>query len=281
MEFEKDLLDSGGVMRRAYGYFIENGGKIIAIITLVIASLVTFTDVSLDGYKADNFASTLFMLLISSYLIFFSLEDAGERLGEGAEWYKSAKSAYLLAKERIKPTDIPALRDFCTRYSREELDYRRISLLTTSGYSLDEYEEWNRGAGTFDSRAEKCFSKVRRMQAVTLSPHILLSSERTKYKSELINPEKYKLPWLILQLIPSTLCMTFTVSIILSAKDGLTPSGIIDGILKLSALPIIGFRGYSEGYSYVKNGKCAWIETKTRLLLAFLKERESGETTII
>ena len=59
---------------------------------------------------------------------------------------------------------------------------------------------------------------------------------------------------------------------IMSTKDGTTLDSIIDGLFKLTALPIVGLRGYSEGYSYVKNSKTVWIETKARLLEAFLAE---------
>lgn len=67
--------------------------------------------------------------------------------------------------------------------------------------------------------------------------------------------------------------MAFTVSVILHTKDGLDASSVMDGIFKLTALPIIGLRGYSEGYSFVKNGKSAWLETKSRLLETFLSDK--------
>ena len=112
------------------------------------------------------------------------------------------------------------------------------------------------------------------MRAVALTPQTLLSVNRSGLESELCDPERKKLGHLVLQLIPSTLCMAFTVSIMLSTKDGTTLDSVIDGLFKLTALPIVGLRGYSEGYSYVKNSKTVWVETKARLLEAFLNENK-------
>ena len=79
-----------------------------------------------------------------------------------------------------------------------------------------------------------------------------------------------KIVSVITSLIPSTVCTLFTVSIILTAKDGLTVESVIEGLLKLSALPIVGFRGMLDGYRFAKESKSAWFETKARLLEAFL-----------
>jgi hypothetical protein len=68
-----------------------------------------------------------------------------------------------------------------------------------------------------------------------------------------------------------TLSSVFTVSVILTAKDGLTLIGVIEGVFKLSSLLIIGLRGYLEGINHSRNKLPAWIETKSRLLNDFLK----------
>ena len=162
------------------------------------------------------------------------------------------------------------IRDFCTEYSLEELEYRRVSMLAEHGYTRDEYEKYRNEGALPTARAAKIFRLCNRMRAAALTPDVLMSFEHTRRHSELINPERYKLPYLCAQLIPSTLCMAFTVSVMLSTKDGMSVSSVLDGIFKLTALPIVGLRGYTEGYSYVKNSKSAWLETKARLLELFI-----------
>ena len=269
--FERDLLDVGGVMKRGKSYLVSNGGKIIATVTLIVAVVVMFTDISFSGFTSYAFFTTLILMLLASYLMFFSLEDAGERLGEELEDYKSAIEKYTAVKKQITAALIPSLRDFCTRYSRDELEYRKLSLLTEHGLTLSEYEAYL-ACGSGSGKAKRIFKKCERMRAVSLTPQILLSASRQSAESELCDPERKKLLYLFLKLIPSTICMAFTVSMIMSTKDGTTLDSIIDGLFKLTALPIVGLRGYSEGYSYVKNSKTVWIETKARLLEAFMAE---------
>ena len=74
--------------------------------------------------------------------------------------------------------------------------------------------------------------------------------------------------------------MLFTASIVLTAKESLNVQSVIESIVKLSALPIVAFRGYSEGYFYAKSGGVLWLETKARLLESFLmKEKAKCEVT--
>jgi hypothetical protein len=110
------------------------------------------------------------------------------------------------------------------------------------------------------------------MRAVKLTPALLLSGAGNSISSELENPERKKLLYSFINLLPSTLCMIMTVSVILTVRGDLTLSVILDGMIKLSALPIIGFRGYCAGYSFVKEKKSVWLETKARLLESFVRE---------
>ena len=70
--------------------------------------------------------------------------------------------------------------------------------------------------------------------------------------------------------------MIFTISVMISLKDNLTAAGVIEALVKLSTLPIIGLKGYSSGYEYVRGSEYAWLQTKTRLLEAFIKSKEEG-----
>ena len=101
---------------------------------------------------------------------------------------------------------------------------------------------------------------------------MLLNRGQGVGKSELVGPGRDKILSGMISLIPSTVCTVFTVSIILTAKDGLTAESILESVIQLSALPIVGFRGIVDGYGFVRDSKTAWLETKTRLLEAFLAE---------
>ena len=267
-KFEIGIIEGENLVKKSGMALVNNIGKTIAIITLIIASLITFTDIAFTDFKTESFVTSTMMLLLASYLMYFSLEDAGEKLGEESDEYKEALALYDEERRKIKGEDIEALREFCLQYSRDELEYRRRSFITSHALSTEKYEKYLNGEQVEVYEA-KIFKKASKIKAVPLSPKVLLTKEKGGARSELISPEKYKLISLIVRLIPTTVCMCVTVSVILKAKSGLDAAAIIEGILKLSALPIVGFRGYVNGYSYVKKRYLPWIETKKRLLEAF------------
>ena len=271
-KFEYAILDSGDLMRRAGLSLINNAGRAVTIITLFVASLITFTDLTFGGFGAKNFTVLVTVMLVASYLIYFSMEVTGEKAGEDSEEFKSALKAYSEAREKISAEKTAALREFCKEYSMAELEYRRENLLMSYGESVEDFKAFVEDGCKFSRRKTKIFKKVRRLRAIELSPKTLLSCEHSKTKSELSNPEVFKFLKLALKLIPTSLCMLLTISIIPSIKEDMTASLIIEGILKLSSLPIIAFRGYCTGYFYARRSKCLWIETKTRLISAFLKQ---------
>lgn len=270
--FDSAILDSGDFIRRTGLALVNNAGRAITVITLAVVSLVTFTDLTFASFAAKSFTSLVLVMLRASYLIYFSMEDTGEKAGEESEEFKKSLAAYYAAREKIAADKIQKLREFCKDYSRAELEYRRESLLMSYGEDMAEFTRYLEDGCRFSKRREKIFKKAARLRAVELSPKTLLSREHMKAKSELSNPEIFKLLRLALKLIPTTLCMLLTVSIIPSVKEDMSFSAVVEGILKLSSLPVIAFRGYSAGYFFARRSKCLWIETKTRLLEAFIKE---------
>lgn len=267
-KFEASLLDSGEFMRRAGLQLINNAGRAIAIITLVVAALVTFTDLSFAGFGAESFTETVLIMLIASYLIYFSMEDTGEKTGTESPEYKATLEEYNIARDKVSAENIDALREFCTDYSAAEHEFRINSMLITYGESRERYNAYLSGDGEFSKRSIRAFKRASRLKAIPLSPKVLLSREHSGAKSELSNPEDFKILRLIAKLVPTTVCMLLTISIIPTAKD-MSVSTVIEGILKLSSLPIIGLRGFIAGYRHVKERRGMWLETKTRLLCAF------------
>ena len=266
---QNDLLSLGSMMRQGYSGLIANAGKIIAFITLTIAVLITFTNIAFSDLKSEGFTSTLVIMLASAYIMYFSLEDTGEREGEECEEYRIAKDRYLKAKEMITPDSIDALREFCLDYSDRELEYRRLSYLSERGLSKSDFESYKKGE-KFPLSSTLAFKRASRLRAVKLSPSMLMSHSHLTARSEIINPRGKKILGALISLVPSTLCMIFTLSVMLTAKENMSVSTIIESIMKLSALPMIGIKGLLDGYSFSKEDKSTWLNTKARLLESFL-----------
>lgn len=275
-KFEASLLESGEVFKRGAAALISNAGRAIALLTLAVTALVLLTDISFTELGTERFCSTLAIMLTSSYVMYFSATDAGERLGEESEEYKGALKLCTSLSARVGGDKIPDLRRFCQSYAAEELKYRREALLMRHGYSPDEYASWKRGERAV-GRARRSFLRADRLRSAVLSPKILLTLERGGRKSELASPERARLPVMLLKMLPTALCMTVTVSVMLTSKEGINAAAVTDVIFKLASLLLISFKGYSSGYVYVKRSLTAWLETKSRLLSAFLAE--DGERT--
>ena len=268
-KFEISLLESGSIMKRGVEAILNNMGKAIATITLLISTLVLFTDIGFADFSAESFSSTMAVMLVASYLMYFSMSDSGEKRGEESEEYKSAEKRCAELSASVSGDMIRDLRSFCKRYSEEELEYRKSSLIICHGYSEEDYKSYNE-SGICERKAKRVFKRADKLKAISLTPKALLSKGKASGKSELVNPENAKLFSMLLKLIPTTLCMTVTVSVMLTAKEDLTASAIIESIVKLSALPIIGYKGYRAGYEYQKGAKRLFLEAKTRLLEGFL-----------
>ena len=269
--FDIGIVSSGELVKKGYSFLIANVGKTVAIITLAVAALVSFTEISFSELSSESFTSTLVMMLIASYVMYFSLEDAGEKLGRESEAYKRTNDKLTEFKNQIKGTDVSRLREFCLDYRNAELEYRRSNLLFSLGYTEDEYARYVKGE-KMSQKAQKDLRRVKKMKRAELDAASLISGDRRR-ESELKNPESTRLIHMILKLIPSTVCTLFTISLMINVKDNLTTAGVIEALLKLSTLPIIGLKGYSGGYEYVTASEIGWMETKARLLDAFIKSK--------
>lgn len=273
-DFEKSLLESSDIMKKTYARLCASAGKVIALITATVACLVTFTDINLSDMGARSFTLTLLMMLAASYIMYFSLEDAGERLGEESESYRAAKALYDREAESTDGSDLPALRLFCSDYVKDELRARREKVMFSYGYSYRDYETAAGDGKAGDKKLRRAVRRAARQTPLRLTPGALLSCGWKSRGAEIWDPSQTKFLRLIIRLIPSTLCMTLTVSVVLSAKPDLDAATVIDSILKLSALPVIGFRGYARGYNYSRCDVAEWLRAKARLLSAFSAKRE-------
>ena len=262
-------LDSLFPEKRVGTLLADSGSNIVAALTVVLSATLVFADVSFAAFGTVAYTSTLLVLLVATYLMYFSLEDVGERAGEATDEARAILARYDEVKSKIRPDSIGALRDFLRKYTEDELAFRRERILASGGLTERDLEDFLAGA-KFTREEVRILRKAKRARAAAITPATLLSGTQGSSEGELHNPERHKIIALSLRLIPTTVCMLFTVSLVLTAKDGLTPSTVLDGIFKLSALPLSGLRGYRAGFIFARHTRTAWCEVKTRLLEAFL-----------
>lgn len=268
--FGELLVSADEKIRDGTRSVIASLSYVVAIVAAVVALLAAFTELTFTDLSAAELTPTLVVMLVCSYLMYFSLEAAGEEAGATTAEYISAVERFNAAKERIKPDMIENMRDFCNEYSRRELEYRRASYLISAGLTPEEYEQYKSGTRV-SRRARRAFHKYERIRSGMITPAMLLGGGRVSKRSELENPEHRKLVLLTARLIPTTVCMIFTASVVLTLKGGLTVESVIETLLKLSTLPMVAFKGYTSGYAYTRERGVEWIAARTRLLESFLE----------
>ena len=267
-DFDSEIISLSDRILGGYAYLIANLSKIIAAVTAVVTAMLVFTDITFLGFSSKEFTTTMALILISSYIMYFSLEEAGERLYEDSEEYKRVSEEYTKAVEKISLERLGALREYCRRYADEELIFRRRSALLSIGCTEEDYEKFLRGE-LGEKKKRYALGKISKMQRVNLTPEMLLYHGEGS-GARIRDPKRGKTLMLILKILPSTVCMLFTASVVLSTKE-LDAVTVIEGIMKLSALPVVGFRGYVNGYNYKKDSEAEWMKTKIRLIEGFLE----------
>ena len=271
----KELEDLGFAKTEGPGALISGIGTLVAVISTAIAVLVTFTDITFGGLGTREITTVLAVLLASAYVIYFSLEESGERRGEETEEFRTAFARHRELCARLTPEMLPALRSYLTEYTLEEAASRRRTLLMRAGFTEEDYDAYRSGK-KLEWSARRVMRRAEKIEAAEISPGDLLSQGKPKNRGELYNPEPRARIKMLLNLLPTTVCMLVTVSVMLSLKESLGPAEIFEGLMKLSALPIIGARGYVCGFNYAKDVRASWLETKSRLLVGFLDK--SGNT---
>ena len=273
---EMKFTDAGGNFKRhGHEYTVASFSRIVAAVAAVVALLVSFTELAFTGLEAETITPTLAVMIVCSYLMYFSLETSGERAGMEDEDYKRADERFKAVKARIKPCHVASLRDFCTDYSRNEHTYRRTSYLISQGYSVEEYQAFKEG-GEATQGAIRIFRKFERIRPRVITPAMLIGGGRVAKSSELDNPERTKTALLTARLLPTTVCMIFTASIALSLKGNLGTEAIIEALIKLSTLPLVALKGYCAGLGYVKGPGTEWLLTRARLLESLLERNEAS-----
>ena len=116
---EYSLLETGEEIKKGYSLLLQNAGKAIAVLTAFVAVLVTFTEIGFSEFDLKELTSSALIMLVSSYLIFFSMVEAGEKLGRDSQEYKAAENEYLEKRGKLSGEDVAELRKYCQKYASE------------------------------------------------------------------------------------------------------------------------------------------------------------------
>lgn len=252
---DTSLFAVGEWMQKGKQAWIANIGKTVAAMAVIVATIVTFTDVSLSDATAESLTCTFLLFLLAAAVMYFALEREGERLAMDSAACREATAAHAAACARIRPSSMSALYRFCDRYAEEDCLSRRRTALLAAGESEEALRAYLNGERP-ERRRRARLRRIARIRPLTILPSDLLTCEKEWRKSELCSPQRTKNLRLLIKLLPSLVFMCVTVPIIIRTKPDLTVQAVLDGILKLTALLSVGLRGYLQGYTYAKESFC-------------------------
>ena len=267
MENEGDRFFTSALTSFAKGKqkIFSHIGLWIAALSLLVAVVVTFTDISLLALSAQSLTLKMAIYAAVTVIMFLALEEEGERTGRTENAYRESEKDFLTTKSRVTPDRYNALEAFCSRYIEEELEGRRALLLLTHGIT--------------DSKAPRpahLEKRLKMLRPLHINAAALLDRNAPSARSPLHNPEKRRKIRLAARLLPSLLCSVLGIGIAIGVRDTLTPAAVTEGLFKLSALLIVALRGYAIGYLYIGETEIPFIRAKTRLLEQFLCDRDSA-----
>lgn len=262
---ERRLTDSLAALSKGHRRLLSHAGLWIAALSLFAAALATFTDLSLLSLTAEAMTLRLGIYAAATVIIFLSLEEEGERAGRGERPFTEAQTALEEAEAHIKPPHYGRLEDFCQRYAQEELSQRRARILLTHG--AKEEAELSKAAAR----------RLRRLRPLPIHAAMLLGNGNGEDGAPLWRPARKRANAILFKLVPSVLCTAFGIGIAIGVRDSLSASAVLEGLFKLSALLVIGLRGYMQGYLFVLETEIPFLQAKKRLLEQFLCEYETTE----
>lgn len=237
-------------------------GLWIALLALLIAALTTFTNISILSLSAEALTLTVAIYAAVTVVIFFSLAEEGERAGRSEESYKEAEKSLEAAVSQVTPAQYEGLERFCRLYTEQDLSERRARLLLAYGISSEE--------SAIPTAATR---RLKRLKPIRLNAFMLLGKASGCADSPLHDPQRRRKHRLFLRLTPSLLCTCFGIGIAIGAREALTVSAVLEGAFKLTALLIVGLRGYVQGYLFIGDSEIPYIRAKARLLERFLSKK--------
>lgn len=251
-------------------------GVLLSAVTIAVAALCFFTDLTFSVGTAANFSVTLLILLFCSYSMYFSMADTGVRQGERDAGYLRARTRYEELRARVLSEDGNALERFCTACVERELAAARHFVLMRAGITEKEYEQTYRGMDRRARRAlprakRRMLRRLERLRPIRLTPQLLLADTDGGEGRALIAPSPgvRRLRRSLLFVLPAALLAVFTASVACTVLLTPTAANVTAAVMRLFTLLWNGVRGYRMGYGSMTREGVRYYDSRSDLLGRF------------
>ncbi len=272
-------------VRKTAKNILSNLGMATAIVTVLFVTGAFFTELEVVGALETLFSPSFFLLLFSSLIMYYALNDTGVGHGKAEKEYLDAKEAYEESTKKAFSCKTQKLPTFCTNLCAEELAEARKSLLLPYGIPYAVYLAKYRGKSkkelpeTLTRDERSAILRANRLSCQRLTPGMLLDNgtgngSRKRYLLGM-SPNRKRVFRDILILLPTFLSAFFSVSIVFSLIESPSFATFIACMLKVCALLWHGVKGYRTGYLYASRDCVAYFQAKTRLLIQYTESYDT------
>ena len=115
------MLDTGNLLDKGKRQLMSHIGRAIAILTVVLAVILTFAEVTIVSDLTRRLTSEIAVLTVAAVLMYFAMQTEGELAGRESEDYQKQKAAARHAAEAVRADRILALSSYLEHYIQNEL----------------------------------------------------------------------------------------------------------------------------------------------------------------
>ena len=274
MRIEENLLIGADTFTtKMKGTLTTHIGRAVAWLAILVCAIFTFTEIALVDISLEKLTLDTLVVLVLSVVMYFSMENEGEVYGKSQAEYQKAKEAADALSQKVKGEDLGALQSYLLRVYNEELRAREDRLLLAYSLHREELIRYREGE-RFGRKKSRQLRRVAKTISRAITPNELLYFEGdTKAEISSAPSHRGRMSGLV-RILPSVLCTLLTVGVMIDLKDGFSLRMVLEGILKLSALLSMGFRGYLFGVHYISEVLTPYHKVREKLLDAFLRQTE-------
>ena len=261
-------------MKKAIKSVASNSSLITAIVAIIAAFMMFFTDLS-GGFKIQTLISPSAIVLLCLCLVEYSstkqmgtIEGMREKVYQDAVEKHKQTSAECQAKCKIK-----GVMEFCEEYAEQELIKCRSTILKQIDMPYELYAEKYVGLSKRELPKDlprglkKCILKANRIKPMYISQDNLIFKEDAQKHSRLtLSPHKKDRIKDITSLTPIVLSVLFAVHIAMEIIAEPTFATLAESMLKLTILIRCATKGYTNGYYNIVDTHVNCMETSTSLL---------------
>ncbi len=245
----------------------------VGVATLAVAAATLFCEAHLTAVPVEQTIMTAAVMILSCFIMYTSLFDAGHQKGEENEEYTRVQNAYRSARDAARP-HLRSLEAFCNAWTERELADFRKRILEHAGLTSADFVRYRDHTITrhelhsLPREKRRTLRRAQRLKPIRLHASMLLNEGDGGRRSPMLSAKGIRARRTAVALIPTVIGSLITVAVTLESMD-LSAATIISGVLRIFTIVWCGVRGYSAGLRAVAEDDCTVLESKAALLTAF------------